>query len=84
MLLTPLLVWTRPASAALKPQNRLVILSGSLNAGGLAMFRMTPSELSSPICQRVAAVSVPAPLTRSTDSPNTSESDSFIAPDSFR
>lgn len=64
----------------------LVILSGSVKFGGASISRSTPHPApvqSSPICQRVAAVSVPTPLTRSTASPKTSESDSFIAPDSF-
>ncbi len=45
------------------------------------MFRMAPIERSSPSCHFTAGVSLPAPFVWSTNSPNTSDSDSLIAPD---
>ncbi len=45
------------------------------------MSRMAPNPgTSSPICHLVVAVSVPVVLERSTNSPHTSERDSFMAP----
>jgi hypothetical protein len=56
--------------------------SGSPNWDGFFMLRIAPIGRSSPINQRFAGASRPLRvLDWSINSPNTSESDSFIAPD---
>jgi hypothetical protein len=79
----PLLMCTPPESPKL-PQNSSgsPTLAGSPKRFGFFMSRRVPNlGTSSPSCQRMRGVSVPAPFKRSTVSPKMSEKDSFRAPD---
>ena len=75
-------------AAAVGPPNRRTRTAnrssspGRRRSPGSSCCRMAPvAGRSSPICQRAASVSVPAPFVWSTVSPKMSEKDSFRAPD---
>ena len=85
MLPTPELMWTPRLSESPIHQFALVRRSGSPYRVGSCMSRMAPKPgTSSPICQRVVALSVPPVLVRSTNSPKMSLRDSLMAPASFQ